>query len=220
MDSLYSFPKQSKFGRILPKNKIYEHSSATSRVKDLFIREVGKIIWSYKLSPSTLNIPESDRVNEIQVFTIVLRTGILNHEVLKTIDKAIPSPILFVLNYENNIRYVAAYKRPSDADREKWVVSDYFETNWVPNDSKHVELPIVLNMGVLYQTFIKKIISLPFRNNETLDEIILRIETMRIKEREAKRVQSRLKKEKQFNRKVDFNAKLKHLNQEIEKLKV
>ena len=30
---------------------------------------------------------------------------------------------------------VAAFKRPSEADSTKWVVSEYFATDWAPDDA-------------------------------------------------------------------------------------
>ncbi|MFC1509800.1 DUF4391 domain-containing protein [Candidatus Omnitrophota bacterium] len=62
---------------MLPKNKIFEHASPTSAVKKLFVREVEKIIWSYKLSPETINLPAKVGILEIQIFTIILKTGTL-----------------------------------------------------------------------------------------------------------------------------------------------
>lgn len=219
MTILYNFPPQTVFGRILPKSKIYEHSSPSTKVKELFVQEVAKITWSYKLSPATINLPSSDGVQEIQVFTIALRTGKLSHEVLQAIDKAIPSPILFILTYQGKNRYVAAYKRLREADKSKWVVSSYFETEWIPDDSSQIELPVVLNLGALYQTFLKSIIPLAFRANETLDELVTRVDQLRVKDREAAKINSRMKKEKQFNRRVELNRSLNELKQEIEELK-
>lgn len=219
MSILYDFPKQAAFGRIVAKSKIYEHANPNSKVKELFTREVKKITWAYKLSPATINLPASVGINEIQVFTIVLKKGALSEEVLQTIDKAIPSPILFHLNYNGKSRYVAAYKRPSEADKSKWVISSYFKTEWISDNSDKMELPVVLNMGALYQTFLKAIIPLPFRKNETLDELVTRADNLLIKERKAVKIESRMNKEKQFNRRVKLNRSLNELKQEIEELK-
>ena len=49
--------------------------------------------------------------------------------------------------------------------------------------------------------------------------MIKRFEDVQIKEREAMRLESRIKKEKQFNRKVELNRKLNDLKKEIEELK-
>ena len=219
MMALYDFPRQAVFGRTLPKNKIYEHATPGSKVKELFVREVGKIRWAYKLSPSTLNLPASDGVEEIQVLTVALKTGTLKHEALQAIDKAIPSPILFILEFQGQSRYVATYKRPSESDKSKWVVSGYFQTDWMSDDAQRVELPVVLNMGALYQAFLKNMIPLPFRPNETLAELAVRFDRTQIKEREAAKIEARLKKEKQFNRKVEINAELRNIKRQIEELK-
>jgi len=220
MSFLYDFPKKTFFGRVLPKSKIYEHASPTPSVKDLFIREVDKIIWSYKLSPETINLPAKGYVQEIQIFTIALKTGTLKHEVLQAIDRAIPSPIFFALSFEHKIRYIAAYKRRNEADQSKRVVSGYFETNWLPDDTGRVALPVVLDLGGLYHTLLRGILPLPSRQNETIDELVSRVEKLRLKEREAVKAEVRLKKEKQFNRKVEINAELRSLKQEIEALKI
>ena len=147
MNSLYHFPKQAYFGRIVPKSKIYEYVAPGSKVKNLFVQEVEKMTWSYKLSPETINLPAKDGIQEIQVFTIMLKAGTLKHEVLQVIDKAIPSPILFCLTFAKKIQYVAAYKRPSAADKTKCVISNYFETDWMPDNIEQIELPLVLDLA-------------------------------------------------------------------------
>ena len=219
MSSLYNFPKAAAFGRMLAKSKIYDHATPTAKEKQLFVKEVEKIIWSHKLSPATINLPASDGVQEIQVFSILLRTGELSQEVLHTIDKAIPSPIMFELKYGGKIKYAASYKRPSEADKSKWVVSSYFFSDWMKEDGSATELPVVLNMGALCQSLLTSLSPLPFRQGEKLDDLVSRVDLLRVKEREAEKVESRIKKEKQFNRRVELNRTLNALKQEIENLK-
>jgi hypothetical protein len=47
--------------RTLPKNKIYEHSGANTRLKDLFVKQVEQIVWRYKLAPETINLAAKTR---------------------------------------------------------------------------------------------------------------------------------------------------------------
>jgi hypothetical protein len=215
----YAFPKAAAFGRMLAKSKIYQHASPTSKVKELFVAQVEKIIWAYKLSPATINLPASDGVQEIQIFTVSLRTGELSFDVLQTIDKAIPSPILFMLSYNGKYRYAAAYKRPSEADKNKWVVSSYFQSEWMNDDTEKIELPVVLNMRALYQAFLKGLSPLSVRKGESLDSLVSRVDQLRVKERELIKLENRIKKEKQFNRRVELNRALNELKAEIEGLK-
>src|SRR5471032_710547 len=93
-----SHPIQAIFGRTLPKNKIYEHSGANTRLKDLFVEQVEKIVWQYKLAPETINLAAKTGVPEIQVFAIQLKTQELNRDVLRCIDGAVKFPIVFELN--------------------------------------------------------------------------------------------------------------------------
>lgn len=216
MNFLYKFPENAYFGKVLSKSKIYEHASPSSAVRKLFVREVEKIIWSYKLSPETINLPAKGDVQEIQVFTIELKTGSLKHEVLQAIDKAVPSPILYILKYENQVRYVAAYKRQSEADKSRWVVSSYFETDWMSADVKNVSIPVVLDLTTLYYYILKSIISLTARQNETINELVSRSESLSIMEREAAKAEARLEREKQFTRKVEINAELRNIKNDIE----
>jgi len=138
--------------------------------------------------------------------------------VLQAIDKAITSPILFILSFENRIRYVAAYKRQSETGKNKWVVSSYFETEWLKEDAETANLPIVLNLSLLYERLLKSLIPLQPRAGECLDTLVKRLEQLRKLEREIDKLEIKLKKEKQFNRKVEINRLLKELTATIEEL--
>jgi len=215
----YHFPQSAEFGRTLPKSKIYEHSSAKSKVKDLFIQHIDKIIWSYKLSPETINVAAKGFVQEIQIFSIELKQEEIKEEILQTIDKAIESPIFYQLSYKDKIKTIAAYKRPSESDNSKWVMSAYFETPWEPINTPLQPLPIVLNLETLYHVLIKSLIPIPEHSGETMVELINRVEMLKSKQKESSKLQIQLKKEKQFNRKVEINSKLKAVKQQIEDLK-
>ena len=160
---LFEYPKSAVFGRILPKNKIYEHGSPTSAVKELFVRQVDQIVWQFKLSPETINLPRSRSVPEIQVFSVTLREGEIKRDVLRFMDQSIPYPIFFELCFEDQIKAVAAYKRPSEVDKTKWVLSDYFETSWLPKETPRKPLPLVLNLESLYASLLTSLIPFPIR---------------------------------------------------------
>ena len=214
----YDFPKKAAYGKIIPKNKIYAYANPKTRIKELFVREVDKIVWSYKLSPQTLNLPESGFIKEIQVITIDLKSKDLNVDVLRAIDKAIPSPIIFIVRFNNKIRYTAAYKRQNEADKSKWVISEYFQSPWMKENKERQSLPVALNLRILYETLVKNLISIMPLSNESMEEFVVRIEQIGVKQREAEKLQVKMRKEKQFNRKVEINAQLRDIRKEIEVL--
>lgn len=215
---LFDYPKSAAFGRVLPKNKIYEHASPSTAVKNLFVRQVEQIAWQFKLSPETVNLKGTPSVPEIQIFSIALKTGELKYDVLQCIDQAIPFPILFELRYEGKIRAVATFKRPSDADKSKWVVSDYFESAWQPSEAPRTALPVVFDLEALYARLLAPLMPFPARPGEGLQACVERMEQIRSRQRELDKCEARLRKEKQFNRKVAINAELRALKQEIKTL--
>jgi hypothetical protein len=215
---LFDYPKSAGFGRILPKSKIYEYGNPSSAVKALFVRQVEQIVWEYKLAPETINLKPSRAVPEIQIFRIALKTGELKHDVLHCIDRAIPFPILFELRYEEKIKTIAAFKRPSDADHSKWVVSGYFESSWLPTDAPRTPLPVVRDLEVLYAQLLAPLMRFPARPAEALQSRVERMELIGARQRELEKCEIRLRKEKQFNRKIAINAELRDLKQELGKL--
>ena len=212
------YPKQATFGRNLPKNKIYEYSSANTRLKDLFVEQVEQIVWQYKLAPETINLPAKSGVPEIQVFAIQLKTPELHLDVLRCIDGAVQFPIVFELCFDGRAQVVAAYKRPSESDASRWVLSEYFATEWLPSEVQRTAMPLALDLGSLYEQVLQRLIPLLSRQQESLADLVTRVEQVAAKQRDVDKTASKLAKEKQFNRKVEINACLRQLTTELEQL--
>jgi len=224
MSALFDYPKQAEFGRIVAKNKIYERVKPSRKIQDAFVSQVGKIVWKYKLAPKTTNLPETAKVKEIEVFELALKldkqTESIDKNILRCIDKAIAHPIIFHLVYADKVKVMAAYKRPSGSDASKWVLGDeYFETEWLPVATERQNLPVVLNLSALYEYILRELMPLQARENEALGSHIQRMEQVMVKGKEHKKLAARMNKEKQFNRKVEMNAELRALSNEIEQLR-
>lgn len=213
-----SYPKQATFGRNLPKNKIYEHSGANTRLKDLFVEQVEQVVWQYKLAPETINLPAKPGVPEVQVFAIQLKTPELNLDVLRCIDGAVQFPIVFEVSFDGKTQVVAAYKRPNESDASRWVLNDYFATEWLPASSERAAMPLALDLASLYEQLLHRLMPLPARPKESLADLVARVELAAAKRREVEKTASKLAKEKQFNRKVEINATLRQLKHELEQL--
>jgi hypothetical protein len=216
--ALFAYPKQAEFNRVIPKSKIYEHARPSRSIRERFVAEVDQIVWKHKLSPETVNLPARPGVPEIQVFGVLLKTDELSESVLRTIDKAIPFPIFFELSHGKRIKSTAAYKRPSDADSAKWVVDAYFETPWLPADCGREPLPVALDLFGLYEQLLRRHIGLAQLPGESLKAQVERINLIRSKEAECRKLEARLQQEKQFNRKVELNRELRALKNELNSL--
>jgi len=220
MSAFFDYPQAAAFGRVLPKSKIYEHANATSKVRQLFVDQVDRITWAYKLAPETTNLEASKVVAEIQIFRIILRAADVDEKILSAIDKAIPFPIIFELNHKAKRKVIAAYKRPSDADKAKWVVSEYFETEWEPEDNPRYPLPSALNLESLYARLLEALIPDSAGAEEPIGVRVQRLEAIRAKQREAERIKTRLANEKQFNKRVAINAELRDVTKALKRLGV
>ena len=242
--TLYEWPGAAAFGRVIPKNKIYERAGANTALKNLFVREVDQIVWSHKLAPETVNLGATKQVAEIQVFRITARTATLDAQVLRAIDRAIPFPLIFELVQGGRVKLAAAYKRPSQADSASWVVSNYFEGEWMHEDAPRTPLPVALNMGALYEQLVSPLVEgqtvrLIFtpgsesakarqklfgpaapEESPSLEERIAQAEAIMAQAREVERIKGRLAREKQFNKRVAINAKLRAAKHEFERLAV
>lgn len=236
--TLYDWPRLAAFGRVIPKNKIYEHAGANTALKDLFVRDVHRIVWSYKLAPETVKLAATKQVAEIQVFRITARTASVDRDVLRAIDKAIPFPLIFEVAHGGRVRLAAAYKRTSEANNARWVVGDYFQGDWLPEDAPRTPLPVVLNIGALYERLLEPLVAgqaaklvpgmgeapqtlLSPATSEppvSLEERIAQAEAIKTQAREVDRIKARLGREKQFNKRVAINAELRAAKQELERL--
>lgn len=220
--AFFDYPIAAAFGRVVPKSRIYEHAGVGTALRDLFVTQVDQITWKYKLAPETMNLAATKAVGEIQVFGISLRNGKLDEEVLRAIDRAIPFPLIFELSWSGKRKVVAAFKRPSDADATKRVVSAYFATDWVPDDAPRKPLPVALNLGGLYDALLTALMPRAAAKAEyTVEDIqtrVARMEAIRAKTREVDRIKARLAREKQFNKRVAINAELRAARQDLERL--
>lgn len=212
---LFDWPSKAAYGRPVPKNAIYEHGHVKTALKELFVNQVDRIVWEYKLAPETINIPASDAVREIQVFSVTVRDDGPKDDVLRCIDRSIPFPLLFELRRPGQISYAATYKRPSEADGSAWVMSGYFTSGWMPEDSPRMPLPLALNMERLYAALLAPLLPYLARQGEGLTEYIDRIDGITNLRTELERCEKKLHREKQFNRKVPLNQEVRRLQKQL-----
>jgi len=216
--ALFDFPPQATVGRVLPKIKIYQHVRVGSALRERFVRQVEQITWQYKLAPETINLPGRAGIEEIEIFDVALKTDALDEDILRAIDRAIPLPIVFQLQHGQRTRMVAAYKRPSAAETGKWVIDGYFAGDWQPAAAERRALPMALDLHSLYEQLLRSLLPQAARPGESLPEQLERLTRLRSLQNEYGKLEVRLHREKQFNRKVALNAQLRDLKSEIDQL--
>lgn len=215
---MFAYPPSTHFGKAVPKTRIHAAASSPKRIKELFTTQVAEIVWSHKLSPETLHLPARHGIAEIQVFSLHLKSTAFDPAILRTLDKAIPFPLLYEIHHAERIRFAASYKRPSEADSTKWVTEANFLLDWQAADIPRLPLPVALDLASLHDQLIRQHLTLPARPNESLRDHIARVQAIEAKQREATQLEAKLQRERQFNRKVELNQRLRDLLKECGRL--
>jgi hypothetical protein len=218
---LYAFPVSAQIDQPLPKARLLAHAPSRRGLKERLSRHIEEAVWACKLAPESLNLPASADVAEVQVFRLRLKSGQLRIDpvLLRAIDQAIPSPLLFELQGDAGLCTAAAYKRANEADHRRWVLGDYLIGDWMPLDSARQPLPVALDMASLYRQLLRPLIPLPPRAGEGVRAQLERLAQLRAAERDCQRLAARLTREPQFNRKVELNRRLRECQATMEQLR-
>lgn len=215
---LYEWPAAAHVGSRVPKDRIYARGALTPSVRERFVADVGRIVWAYKLAETTINLPGSPEVPEIQVFRIDAKGDDVPDSVLLAIDKAIPFPIIFeVARMEGEIRRVrlAAAHKPVGPRRAK--PSAYFTTSWQRDDAVRVPLPVAISLPTLYASLLDPLMPVTAKPGEEPAAIAARLEAVRKLERELAVLERRLRSERQLNRKIELRRELQRTQAELER---
>ena len=221
---LYKFPQQAKVDRLIPKNKFYEQGKANTKIEQLFVNQVENIRWAYKLASSTIHLQDQEDLKEIQIFRVKSRVEDLDVSILSFIDKLILTPIIFEVVYQDKVKVVATYKRLNQADKTKAVIGQYYASEWL-EDHDRIELPLYLKLADLYEHFIAQILPITSSEDSGDDDESVSIELKLQKaqqleslQKQLAKLKSKLRTEKQFNRKVELNKHIHALESDLNKL--
>ena len=221
---LYKFPQQAKVDRLIPKNKFYEQGKANTKIEQLFVDQVENIRWAYKLASSTIHLQDQEDLKEIQIFRVKSRVEDLDMSILSFIDKLILTPIVFEVVYQDKVKVVATYKRLNQADKTKAVIGQYYASEWL-EDHDRIELPLYLKLADLYEHFIAQILPITSSEDSGDDDESVSIELKLQKaqqleslQKQLDKLKSKLRNEKQFNRRVELNKQLQNLQLQINRI--
>jgi len=212
-DLLYAWPPAATVRSRVPKEKLYEHGTVSTAVREQFVSEVQRITWAYKLAESSINLPGSSAVPEIQVFEIEAKHDDVPPAVLGVIDRAIPFPIIFEVvraagagnDGGRRVRMAAAHKQIGPGVP---TVSPYYSTGWQPTDALRRPLPTAITLPALYTGLLAPLMPIVTRPGEDVSAVAARLHEVRMLEREITALERKLRIELQLNRKIELRRTL------------
>ena len=214
---MLGFPKTTEFNKRIPKQKFYENMDVTPYLKRLFVDQIKLIYWRNKLAATTINIAVGETVTEIEVLELCLQKGQLDEAVLQQIDREIPYHILFLLTYGGKEQAWIGYKEMAGSGTKAFKVFRYYHTAWVPEGSLHFEIE-GLDLDAVYAGLVRQIAGdvLPPTQGETLQESVAQDKAKQELLKKIASLETKIRKEKQLNRKIELNAELKKLRKKME----
>lgn len=215
---MLNIPDRALYNRRIPKIKFYKQIGVDTKLERKFIDEIEQIIWKYKLSESTTNLESTKKVEEIQIFEIELKEKHISMEILENIDRVIPYPILYILKYEDDIKLAIAYKERNKIDENKMVVHSYYQSEWMKEKEVNIDILKGLSLEDVYENIIRQLIPIENILEEDIEKLIELDEKRKNLGKEIIKLESKVRKEKQFNKKVDLNIKLQKKKRELEEL--
>jgi hypothetical protein len=215
---MFQLPSSTLVNRKIPKNKFYEKLQANHHLKELFTEQVESIIWKHKLSKDTIRLEPKEDIEEIQIFEVHLKEQTYSLDLLRSIDKAIPYPILHVLMYEGQAKLAMAYKERNQTDENRSVVRSYHETDWQPVENIELDILQGLDLKAVYENIIRQLLPIKMKPEMELSAVLERQAQIDKLTQECQRLESKIRVEKQFNKKVELNMELQRKRKVLNQL--
>lgn len=239
---LFNAPIECCEGKKIPKKLFYEEGNLTTADKEIFTTNIKKIILEYIFSEERINIKpyrdEEVECEEIAVIRVILENDKKYKKICDIIQKAIPYSIILICEFDNNVLFNIANKKINKVDDDKNVIDEMLFTEWIKLGSNieadkkfFKELSIkewsYIDLYKFYNSFIDKIkiynaskYSDDIKTLNSLDidlvkEITDKIEKLSL---EIDNLRKNLKKEVQFNKKIEINIKIKKIEEEKKNL--
>lgn len=215
---MLGLPQSTEFNRRIPKQKFYENLIISPTLKRVFVEQIRVIWWRSKIAPSTTNFAAGETVTEIEVFEVCLSAPLLDEAVLRQIDKEIPYHILFLLEYEEQYQAWTAYKEAAGSGTNAFKVGTYYHTDWIEEAALPLKLD-GLNTDKVYENFVRQIAGETLSGaDEMLKESVERDKRRQELQKQIAALQVKVRRERQLNKQVELNTKLKQLRRQLDKL--
>ena len=226
-------PNSCFIGNTIYKKLFYESADLSTSDKSLFTYTISKITWINCLKPETINIPAyKDEVRdypEIEVIEVLVHKDYKLKRIAEIIMRTIPYPMVLIFKLEAKRKLYVAHQRTNQNDSSMNTIEEFIATDWLESDSAlfaklDVKQMRFTNFYALYSDIVDAIsiynlsTIIPTDDNITgaeARELSAQIENI---EQEITSLRGKLKKESQFNRKMELNIEIKKLEKHINNL--
>lgn len=232
-----NLPSSTSIERKLFKKQFLDNFSLTTNEKKILSECVDSITLNNLLNKDSINISpfknETHNYQEIAVISVEINNQSKAKEITNIILH-IPYPVVLILIYKEQIQINISPKRLNISDVSKLVVEEQYFTKWIDFKnltsidetflhSLNIDNHSFRNFLAFYESFIDKLISYnasiysgTFSISKDTKMIL---ENIQKTEAQIIDIKNKIKKETNFNDKVNMNMQLKNLNDKLKILK-
>jgi hypothetical protein len=235
-----ALPPDARVDQRVPKKLMLEQGAPTAADKRQIQDGIEELLWVAALKPTNIGVSifrdEVREYLEIAVLTATLRAGAKPTRLIELIHRAIPYPVVLVAAQGDTISLSLAHKRWSQGEKGKVVIEDIRRTARFQPDTPTVEessflASLVLSglprrdLFVLYQGWLDRVDALEaaqitgsFAAPDSADRASALRDSLDIYarlQRDLVTLRAQAEKEKQLNRRVELNLKIKRLEVEL-----
>lgn len=202
---MFQLPPTTIVNKVIPKNAFDNYTS--SKQKRMFTDKVAKIKWENKLSASTINLGGNE-VEEIQIFSIVLKEKDQIGDLLQIIDRSIPYPIIFLVTYGEETMISLAKKHPHPTNENTAVIDWTFTSAWVEKTNNPYRLNLKQSLDFIFNDLCFQISGKSQSGAPNIATLIEKEQQIKQLQQKITKLEQEIKRCKQFNRKVELNLEL------------
>ena len=235
-DAQLGLPDAARLGKRIHKKLFFENADLSAADRRAFTEDIDTVTWQYTLKPSTINVnayrDDERDYGELAVVHATLKSPKHAARLAERIHRAIPYPLLLVLNYNAQWALSTAHKRASRAEAGVTVAEDIRTTRWIDSDTPtDVEQAFVASLALdelpqtdfyaLYSAWHQRLIALACARlsgrfhlpaeHETRSAQRERLAECHQLENDIAQLRAEIKKETRFNRQVELNTRIKEL---------
>lgn len=201
---VFDLPPATEFGKVVPKNAFDKYTN--SKQKKMMSDSIQRIRWINKLSPKTTNLP-SKHIEEIQVFFVELKYKNDIPTILNIIQRVIPYHIVFILQYEEEIKISTAAKHLNPSLKDTAVLDFTLESSWYYQNENTLQINLTRSIDWVFVDFCCQLLGREkvYQNYTTFLEKEKEVQDI---QKKIAVLQKKIKQEKQFKKKVVLNSEL------------
>ena len=232
-----NFPINTVVNRKLDKKEFLENFSLNINDRKLLSQNIDRITLENILNQDTINItPFLDEERDYSEIAII-KVKISNKEKLKSINniiQQIPYSLIVFYAFQNEISLCLSPKRINKADSSKLVVEEVHFSKWIDfSNLTNIDKSFLQSLSInnhpftnllaFYESFMDKLISYNasiYSGTLTVSkDTKMILENIQKTEAQIIDIKNKIKKETNFNEKVNMNMELKKLNDKLKSLK-